>query len=70
MWQGDVAAKEIGEALGENAVVEIYPEAGHLFGVPPTVAGLAIGGKLEANERAKEESDKKLFEFLEINVTE
>lgn len=70
MWQGDVAAKEIDEALGENAVVEIYPEAGHLFGVPPTVAGLAIGGTLEANERAKEESDKKLFEFLEINVTE
>lgn len=70
MWQGDVAAKEIGEALGENAVVDIYPDAGHLFGVPPAVGGLAIGGTLETNEAAKETSDEKLFEFLKMNVTE
>lgn len=67
LWQGDIAAKEIGEALGENAIVDLYPEAGHLFGLPPYVNGLDLGGTLEANEAAKVSSDQKLFEFLKNN---
>lgn len=65
MWQGDIAAEEIGEALGERAEVVIYPNAGHLFGAPPQIAGLALGGTEEVNIEAKIDSDEKLFRFLE-----
>lgn len=70
MWQGNVAAKEIGDALGENAEVVIYEDAGHLFGAPPYANGLALGGTKDANKKAKEDSDKKLFEFLSKYVSD
>lgn len=70
LWQGDIAAKEIGEILGENALVDLYPEAGHLFSLPPYINGLDLGGTLEANEAAKIASDQKLFEFLKNNRTD
>lgn len=68
MWQGDIAAEEIGEALGDNAEVIIYDGAGHLFGAPPNLAGFAMGGTLDANMEAKEDSDERLYQFLEENV--
>lgn len=68
MWQGEIAAEEIREALGDQAQLELYPKAGHLFGVPPVVGGLALGGTEEANDAAKEDSDQKLLEFLNENL--
>ncbi|WP_017549547.1 acyl-CoA thioester hydrolase/BAAT C-terminal domain-containing protein [Salinicoccus carnicancri] len=70
MWQSETAAKEIGEALGERAEMDIYPEAGHLFGAPPAVGGLAVGGTIDSNEAAKDESDRRLLQFLEEHVTD
>src|SRR5690625_1735739 len=70
MWQSEVAVEEIGEALGDRAEVDIHPKAGHLFGVPAAVGGIAVGGTLEANETAEEESGRKLMQFLETNITD
>lgn len=68
MWQGDTAAKEIGESLGDKAKVMIYDNAGHIFGLPPHIDGMAIGGTEKANAVAKEKSNKILFQFLEEHV--
>lgn len=68
VWQGDVAARELSKALGGNTILDIYPKAGHLFGVPPTIGGMKIGGSLEANKKAKKESDKRLFKFLKETI--
>lgn len=65
MWQGDVMAEEIGEDLGDNAQVEIYEDAGHLFIGPTALAGMMMGGNEEANVQAGEESDQAVLEFLE-----
>lgn len=65
MWQGDFMAEEIGEALGDNAQVEIYEDAGHLFIGPTALAGMMMGGTEEANVQAGEESDQAVLEFLE-----
>ena len=68
MWQGDVMAEQIGEALGDNAQVEIFEDAGHLFIGPTALAGLMMGGTEEANVQAGEESNEILLEFLEENA--
>ena len=68
MWQGEVMAEQIGEALGDNAQVEIFEDAGHLFIGPTAIAGMMMGGKEEANAQAGEESNEILLEFLEENA--
>ncbi len=70
MWQGDVMAEQIGEALGDNAQVEIFEDAGHLFIGPTALAGMMMGGTEEANRQAGEESDDILLEFLEENAAD
>ncbi|GAK05954.1 palmitoyl-CoA hydrolase [Geomicrobium sp. JCM 19037] len=64
MWQGDTAARQIGEALGNQAEVVLYREAGHSFGMSPYYAGMALGGTTQANVEAKRDSDELLFDFL------
>lgn len=70
MWQGDVAAEEISEEIGDNAEAVIYEDAGHLFGGPVAVGGIMLGGNEEANVDAKEDSDLRVLEFLEEFATE
>ncbi|HIV81674.1 MAG TPA: hypothetical protein H9994_03105 [Candidatus Salinicoccus merdavium] len=65
MWQGDVMAEQIGEDLGDNAQVEIYEDAGHLFIGPTALAGIMMGGTEEANVQAGADSDQAVLEFLE-----
>lgn len=68
VWQGDIAAEEMGEALGDKADVVVYDDAGHLFGAPPYIGGMALGGTEAANMAAKADSDERLFQFLEEHV--
>lgn len=68
MWQGDVMAEQIGEALDDNAQVEIFEDAGHLFIGPTAIAGMMMGGTEQANVQAGEESNRILLEFLEENT--
>lgn len=65
MWQGDLMAEQIGEDLGDNAQVEIYEDAGHLFIGPTALAGIMMGGTEEANVQAGADSDQAVLEFLE-----
>ncbi|GAK09471.1 acyl-CoA thioester hydrolase/BAAT C-terminal domain-containing protein [Geomicrobium sp. JCM 19038] len=68
MWQGDEAAEIIAAEIGDNAEAVIYEDAGHTFGGPVNLGGMALGGTEEANEEAKVHSDQQLFRFLEENV--
>lgn len=64
MWQSDVAAQQIQDAA-PKAEVHVYPQAGHAFLGASHRGGLAMGGTVEANQAAGEESAAVLHERLE-----
>src|SRR5699024_190883 len=70
MWQSEVAAEEIGEALGDMAEVDIYPKTRQLVGVTAAVGGLAVGGTPEENVTADDVSISKLMRLHETYITD
>lgn len=64
MWPSDVFARKIGKVLGDLAEVVIYENAGHAFGAPPYVNGMALGGTVETNHKAKNKVIRNYFIFL------
>lgn len=64
MWQSDTAAEQIQDVAPE-AEVHVYPQAGHAFLGAAHWGGLAVGGTVEANQAAGEESTAVLHERLE-----
>lgn len=63
MWQSDTAARRIQETH-PDARVHIFEDAGHVFGGPGHMAGLATGGVEEANAAAGEDSAVVLADTL------
>ncbi|MEJ5928293.1 acyl-CoA thioester hydrolase/BAAT C-terminal domain-containing protein [Corynebacterium sp. H128] len=67
MWQGDVAARGLAER-NPNLEAHVYPNAGHIFSEDITTFGRSwekmLGGTVEGNRTAKQESDKVLLAKL------
>lgn len=67
MWQGDVAARSLAER-NPRLEAHVYPDAGHLFSEDITASGKSwekmLGGTVQGNRTAKQESDRVLFEKL------
>lgn len=67
MWPSAIMAQKIHEMNTENVEFIIYENAGHLFQPVTYIDRVALGGTKEKNESAKQDSDIKLFNFLNIH---
>lgn len=57
-------ARSFGQARPERTAVHTYPGAGHVFDAPPIAARMKLGGTVEANRAALEDSTRILLDSL------